>query len=167
MAAFSTIVTAVGVGVSVVGKVNERKAQKEQTQAIERQAVEVRRQAELEQRRADIQNARQIRMAMRQARIARASVVNTGANAGTLGSSGVLGGVASIGSQFEANRSFMGQMGQISDATTESQARAGVAVGEQAVAGAEGAAWGALGQLGGTIFEAGGGFKTIFDAVNK
>lgn len=101
--------------------------------------------------------------------MARATVINAGANSGTLNSSGVQGGVSSVVAQNSANMSFFSQMGTLNSGVLDTQiaqgaaaARAGQAGGDITVAQAEGAQAGALANLGGTIFSAAGGYKTIF-----
>lgn len=155
-------VALVGGIVSGVSAYKQYEAGKDAADATRRQADETRRQGQIAQRQADIQNARQMRAAVRQARIARASVVNTGANAGTLTSSGVTGGVSSIGSQLQSNLTTFNQLDQFNDEAVASQTAAGVAAADATIAKAESAQWGALGQLGGTVFEGAGGYKTIF-----
>jgi hypothetical protein len=176
MAAVSTIVGVVGLGIAAVSAVEQHDAQKEaaeagrrQADAMQEQAGHQRNQLELNRKQADLQAARQVRSAVRQARIARASVINTGANANTSGSSGVLGGASSISSQNASNMSFFSSMGSLNNQVIDSQvaqghaaARAGAAQGDAYVAQAEAAQWGALGNLGGTIFSSAGGFRTIF-----
>jgi hypothetical protein len=168
-----------------------RDAVNAQTAAIEDQAAAVRERAGLEQKRADIQNARTVRDAVRQSRIARARVMNTGANSGTMGSSAVLGGTGSIQSQLYSDLGYFGQLQQINEdvyATqlTESEAnvrgakaqgRAYIAQGQasaatavaqgygqaqMAVAQARGQQGAAFANLGATIFNATGGYRTIF-----
>lgn len=163
MAAVSTIAI-VGLGVAATSAVMQYDAGKKAAAAGRRQAEEMQAQGRIAQRQADLQNARQIRSAVRQARIARASMVNTAANAGTISSSGVLGGTGSLDSQLQSNLSFFGQMRELNEDANESKVRAGQAAGDAAVAQAESAQWGAIGSLGGTIFSGAGGFKTIFNA---
>lgn len=145
-------------------------------------AAQQRARAVLEQRRADVSNVRSLRAAVRQARIARAAVVNTGANAGTSGSSGVLGGTGSIGAQLASNLGFFGQIENINSkvlATQEAESLGTVALGDVsrrvavgegqyradvARADADAALGGSVKALGGTVFDAAGGFKTIFGA---
>lgn len=161
MAAVSTIAIA-GLAISAVGTLAQMDAARDQKKAGERAAQAQREQAALENRRADIQNARQLRASIRQARIARAAMLNVGASVGTMGSSGVLGGTASIRAQQDANTGFFGQMEGINDAVTGTQVRqadAAVAAGQ---AQGQAAVGGALGNVGGSIFSAAGGFKTIF-----
>jgi hypothetical protein len=144
-------------------------AAEDQSAALQAQARAQREQFALEQRKADIANARTVRQAVRQARVARAAIINAGGNTGTLGSSGVQGGASSVGAQLSSNLDFFGTMAGLNRSVTDTQIdqsvaaeRAGVAGGRIAVANAESAAWGAMGQLGGTIFHDFGGFKKIF-----
>lgn len=141
-------------------------AAKKQGEALERQGTAQKDQFDLESKRADIQNARQARAAIRQGRIARASVINAGANTGTLMSSGVAGGAGSVQSQTAGNLSFFNETGGINQQIIGTQRRqgqaatdAGVAQAEMLVNQGESAQWGAIGQLGGTVFKmySGGG----------
>lgn len=116
----------------------------------------------LERQKADIENIRQARAAVRQARIARATVINQGADTGTLGSSGVQGGASSVGAQLGANLDFFNEMHGLNDQIITTQAARGDAVIAGAQAQADSAKAGAIGSLGGTVFGAAGGFKTIF-----
>lgn len=94
------VIMAVGAAAATVGAIGSiyqgRQASKAAAKA-----------AEAEKRRAELENVRAARQAVRQARIAQATVINQGANTGTLNSSGVQGGVASIGSQSAGNLSYM------------------------------------------------------------
>jgi hypothetical protein len=60
-----------------------------------------------EQRRAEVQNIREVRSQVRSARLAQAAINNAGAISNTLGSSGVEGGIASLGSQLQGNLGYM------------------------------------------------------------
>lgn len=63
-----------------------------------------------EHRKATVENLRSVRAAVRQARLARGTLTNMGANTGVSGSSGIQGGISSVGSQLSANLSFFTQM---------------------------------------------------------
>jgi hypothetical protein len=150
-------------------KDDQADAARAQAAATERQAEAQRKQAEIAQRKADMDNARATRAAIRQSRIARASVMNTGANAGTFNSSGVLGGVGSIGSQLGSNMGyFTGQQDANAQITAAQGQQAdaiiagGYAAADAQVAQGNAAQAGAIGGLGQSIFNAAGGFKTIF-----
>lgn len=162
MPAVTTIVAVAGIGVAAAGVVGQQKAAKNAAGAQRQSAAAQRDQAALEQRRADIQNARNLRAEIRQSRIAAASIRNQGANAGTFGSSGVLGGISSVGAQHASNVGNFNQNTEINSAvfgTQVQQANANLAFAD---AQADGAMWGAIGGLGGTVFQGAGGFKTIF-----
>jgi hypothetical protein len=107
-----------------------------------------------EQRKAEIQNTRSVRQQIREARIAQASMTNTAALTGGMGGSGLAGGIGSVGSQLSGNINYMQQI-----------AEQNTAIGAAAAAGAQAqsnaAIYGSIGQLGGTIFSAMGGFKAL------
>lgn len=146
-------------------------ASRDAAKAQRQQAAAQRQQAELQRRAADVQNARQIRNAIKQARIARAAVINTGASAGTMGSSGVLGGAGSVQSLLASNIGYFNQLDDLNSGILDTQVAQANAIEAQGQAYATSATWGALGQLGGTIFnatdESGNGWKTIFGTGKK
>lgn len=148
MAAISTIVAVGGLALSAGSKVMEYQAQK-------KQQSEMKRQAELAKRKADIENARALRQSIRQSRLQQGSLVNQGAAAGALMSSGVQGGQSSILAQQGANQSYFGEVGTINRENVNSNVRMGEAQYSAQT-------WGTLGSLGGTIFSGAEGFKTIF-----
>ena len=148
--------------VTAVSAYQQHEAAGDAADAANQASVAQQRQAQLEQRRADIQNARQLRSAVRQARIARASVLNQGANAGTSFSSGVLGGVDSVTSQERSNTGFFNQLSDLQGQTTEAKIAEGAAMADVSEAQADSNRAAAIGSLGGTIFSAAGGYKTIF-----
>ena len=166
MPAASTLAI-VGLAVGAVGTLAQIDAAQDAKKAQGRMAQAQRDQAAVEARKADVMNVRTLRNAVRQARVARAAVINMGANAGTLGSSGVLGGTASIIAQRNANLGFFGQMDQLNDQVTETQVRQADASADLGGAQAQSAIGGALGVVGGTIFNSTSstknGWKTIFD----
>lgn len=113
-----------------------------------------------EKRIADVKNLRSQREAIRAARVARAQVVNAGANSGTSGSSGVMGGASSVESQLGGNLSYFGEIGGLQDNVFDSQLSAAGHEGNAAMGGA-------LGQLGGSVFSAGGGWTTVMGGNKK
>lgn len=161
MPAASTVAM-VGLAVGAVGTVGQLMQGQEARKNARAQAEEMRRQAELEQRKADVVAARNLRQSVRQARIARASIINQGATSGTNESSGVLGGVSSVASQEASNIGFVNRVGSLNSQITASQARQGEH--SAAIGDAQGtsAIFGAFGNLGGTVFQGAGGFRTIF-----
>lgn len=110
---------------------------------------------------------RSLRSNLRQARIQSAVVANMGANAGTSGSSGVIGGQGSIQSQSASNVGFFNQTQELNGDIYETQVDQANAAQAYGKAQGSSAMWGAIGNLGGSMFSAGGGFKTIFDGPTK
>lgn len=70
------------------------------------------RQARAEQRRAEIQNVRNIRQSIREARLAQGSIVSQGALSGTLGSTGVAGGLSSVSAQLGGNLNYIASIAE-------------------------------------------------------
>jgi hypothetical protein len=93
-----------------------------------------------------LKQQREARQAMREARIKRASIVQAGANQSATASSAVQGGAASVQSQLSGTLSFLDQMGQMAKQATGYQQAA-------VDAGASAGMFGAIANLGGTIFQ--------------
>jgi len=165
MAAVSTIVAGIGLGLSAVSALEQRSAGKAAESNARAMAQSQREQAEQERRRADIQNTRSLRQSIRQSRVARATILNTGANVGTSGSSGVQGGAASVGSQSSANMGYFSALQDVNSNVTTIQGNQANLFAESGSIQADAAMAGAIGTLGNTIFSSAGGFKTIFDAT--
>jgi hypothetical protein len=166
MAAFSSIVMAVGAAFSLKGQLDQRKAMKSQEKAAKRQAAAMREQYAAEERRAEVQNVRTIRGEIRKRRAAAASIIASGATHGTSRSSGVLGGVASLGSQMAGNLSYMSDIAQHTgeiDTAQRNLGQANYAFGQASgdLATAQG-----LSSLGGTIFGMGTQFNETAVAKN-
>jgi hypothetical protein len=137
---------------AAVSTVMQYEAAQDQKDASERQF-------EAERRKADIQNVREVRNQIRQQRMTAGAIEAQGANAGVSGSSGVMGGIASTQSQLAGNISYMGDVDRQNRAIGQAQVDMGAAQ-------AAGAQWGAVGALGGTIFNSQGGFKTLFGGTS-
>ena len=152
----------VGGAVSVAGFLGQQDARDEQRQANEQMAAERRTQYANEQRRAEIQNVRAARQQIRQQRMAAASIVGRGATTGTLGSSGVQGGVSSTGAQLAGNLSYMSDIADVNTAQGESSQRFASAEQQAGQAAGDYQMWGAVGSLGGTIFARSGGWESVF-----
>jgi hypothetical protein len=170
MPAVSTLAI-VGLGLTAVSTVAQLDAAHDAKKAAGQQAQAQREQAALQGRMADVQNMRSLRASVRQARIARAAIVNVGANAGTSNSSGVLGGTASIDAQRNSNVGYFGTMQDLNEQIVGTQQRQAQAVSDAGEAAGNSAAWGAMGALGGTIFnstsKSGNGWATIFGSGKK
>lgn len=159
---FAEVFAGVGAIVQAVGFFEQQDAREQQQQAQESMAAERRTQYANEQKRAEIQNVRQIRQQIRQQRAAAASIIGRGATTGTLGSSGVQGGVSSTGSQLAGNVSYMSDIADVNTAQAESSQRFASAELSMGQATGDYQMWGAVGSLGGTIFEKAGGYGTVF-----
>jgi len=101
--------------------------------------------ARAEQRRAEVQNIREVRSQVRAARMAQASIANAGAVSNTLGSSGVQGGIASVGGQLAGNLGYMSDIARENTSIFNSSVKA-------AQYSSNAAMFGQIGQLGSTIF---------------
>ncbi len=166
----------VGAVSSVAGFMGSQEARGEQRQAAEDQAAAQRRmaeerrvQAENEKKRADIQNVRSVRQQIRQQRIAAASIAGRAATGGTIGSSGMAGGIASTQAQLAGNLSYSSDIADVNTAQVASGMRygaaevsAGQAQADYTRASADLAGSQALQNFGQTIFTQAGGWQTIF-----
>jgi cobalamin biosynthesis protein CobT len=106
---------AVSAGSAYTANQNARRSVASQNTAIKAQ-----------QEQNELQASRQRRDAIRSARVATARATNAAATQGALGSSGSMGGLASIQSQLGSNLSFLDTYGKLSDVATESLGRANV-----------------------------------------
>ena len=134
------------------------KVQKEQSRIAQANA-------ERERRMADIQNLRAQRSAIRMARQARAQIVSAGANLGTAGSSGVLGGASSVQAQLGSNLSDFTAQSQLQNEIFQGQKQQAVLQERLGSIQARSSMWGAVGQVAGSVFGATGGFGTVFGAA--
>lgn len=158
----ATVFQAIGAAASVIGFMGQQDARDEQRAANEQMAAERRTQYANEQKRAEIQNVRQIRQQIRQQRAAAASIVGRGATTGTLNSSGVAGGVSSTGSQLAGSLSYSSDIADVNTANAASSQRFASAEQQAGQAAGDYQMWGAVGALGGTIFDKAGGWGTVF-----
>jgi hypothetical protein len=137
----------IAAGTAAVGTVASAQQQRKAGKAAERQYA-------AESRKAEIQNIRSVRQQIREARLAQASMLNVGAQTGGMGSSGLAGGVSSVGTQLAGNLNYMQQI-----------AEQNTAIGSAAVAGAQAtsnaAIYGSIGKIGGTIFSNMDGYETL------
>lgn len=130
--------------VGAIGQIDQTRRARKATQA----------QMEAERRRSEIENVRNARQQVRQARIAQASIINQGGVGGTLSSSGVQGGVASVGSQMAGNVNYMASIAEentniFNSAVTSAKASTNANI------------FGQVGQLGQTMF------STFYGGVPK
>lgn len=126
-----------------------------QYQAAQESAAQQRAAFAASERRANIQNVRNIRQQIRAARLAQARMANVAYQTGGAGSSALEGGMSSVQSQTAGNINYMAQIAEQNTAIGQAEVAS-------AQAQSEGAIYGAVGNLAGTIFGAQGGFKTMF-----
>jgi len=154
----------IGIGLSVMGVLGQKKSAKEQASIMREQAAAQQRQAELERKRADISNARTLRASLRSSRIARGNLINYAGSEGLLSSSGFQGGIASLGSQEGANRGYFAQQGQFNEAVFKEQHIIGELGARMGGAQARGANAAAMGGIGGMLTQLGGGYAGAITA---
>lgn len=99
-------------------------------------------------------SVRERRDAIRAARMTSGALVQAGENQGAANTSAALGGLGSIESQLNSNLSFL-------DTNTSLAGRAGEAAGRARTAQTAASNWGAVTQLGMTVFGASGGFGSL------
>jgi ABC-type protease/lipase transport system fused ATPase/permease subunit len=140
-----TIAAVVGAGALVGGTVMQMSASK-------KAAKEAKKANKFERQKAELQSARQKMEAMRAGRLAMAEAQQNASNQGVGDSSSGRGGAASIFSQTSVNLSFLDQYGYYSDQASRHLQKS-------ANAQASASMWGAVAQLGGTVYGMSGGFK--------
>ena len=94
---------------------------------------------------ADIQRVEALRERTRRARVARAEILQAGENQGVAGSSGVLGGAASVGSQLFQGAGLQNRIGEQADAASAANIAAGRAA-------SRGSLFDTVGSLGNTFY---------------
>jgi len=124
----------IAVGLSAVAAQQQYKAGKE-----------AKKQYQAQQRIAEVENMYKVRQQVRAARLAQASMVNTAAQTGGMGGSGLAGGLSSTASQLRGN---LGMMSDIADQQTAINNAAINEAGNRSNA----AIYGAVGQMAGTIY---------------
>lgn len=149
MAVFTAIAAVAALGATVYSGQQQAKATK-QSAAAQREATAAQgRASSVEAQRARIQQ-------VREARIRRAQVLSSGTNAGLgTGTSGIGGAVGSISTQMAEN---IGTIGQQENFAQETSAALQVAADKQVTA----QKWQMIGGFSQSIFNASGGFTTIF-----
>jgi hypothetical protein len=106
MAALSTIIGAVGLGLAAAGTVTQMVASGQQAAASRRQEV-------LRRRQMDLESSRQRRGVVRQALRARSMALIAGSEQGASQGSGLAGGLAQIGNQATSNMQGINQANEI------------------------------------------------------
>ena len=127
-------VAGAAIGSSLAGMQQQKQAAKAQERAYQ-----------AEQRRAEVQNVRAVRQQIRQARLAQGSMTNVAALTGGVGSSGLAGGISSVGSQLAGNLGYMSDIAEQNAAIASAQIQSARAMSNAAV-------YGTIGNIAGTIF---------------
>lgn len=159
----STYVAIAAIATMVYGSSKAEDAEDDAHKARQDQAAEQRTQFVSQQRIADIKNNRERADLARQSRVARAQILNTGANTNTTFSSGVSGGIASVASQAATNFGMFNALGANQADIISSQMRESTAIARLGNAQGSMANAQSIFNLGAAAFSASGGFKTIFD----
>lgn len=133
------VAAVIGAVASVAGTVVSYKNQKKAAKAAQKQQ--------------DLATTRSNRQSIREAQLQRAQAIAAGASMGALGGSALAGGLGSLGSQLGSGLGFSSQMSNLSADIEKFQSRA--------------ATWGAIASMGGTLFQAGGGFDGMKAAFNR
>lgn len=131
------IAAVIGAVASVGGTIASMSAQKKAAKASKKQQ--------------DLSTTRSNRQAIREAQLQRAQAVAAGSSMGALGGSALAGGLGSLGSQLGSGLGFSSQMSGLSADIEKFQQRA--------------ATWGAVASMGGSLFQAGGGFDGLRAAI--
>jgi hypothetical protein len=147
---------------TAAGTVQQYQAGRKQEKAMETQAAAQQEQFRISQQQAEIQNVRAVRQQLRQRYAAAAALTARGATTGTLGGSGIEGGLSSLGAQEAANLSYMSDVAGTQEAMGAQAAIIGQAQSQYGMAAGQAAQGAVFANLGGTIFSQVGGFKTIF-----
>ena len=109
--------------------------------------------ANAQERQQKLNTQRSQRQAIREAQIRRAQAMSAASQLGGLGGSAVQGGVSSLGSQLGSGLGFSTQMSDLSSQISKYSSRAET--------------FGAIGQLGMTVFKGMGGFDTLNKGPTK
>lgn len=123
----------IGAIATVGGTVLQYNAQKKAARASKRQQ--------------DLNTSRSNRQSIREAQLRRAEAMAAGASAGAMGGSALAGGLAGLGSQLGSGLGFSSQMSSLSSDIEKYQGKA--------------AMWGAVASMGGSMFQAAGGFDGL------
>ena len=148
----------VAASVFAVGTGKSIQAQKQAQRATERAQAASERQYVAETKKAEIQNVRSVRQQIRQARVAQSSMLNVGAQTGGMGGSGLSGGVASVGSQLSSNLGYMSEIAASNTAIGAAAMDYSRGMGQASIANSQANQWSSVAALGGTVFQAVGGF---------
>jgi Flp pilus assembly protein TadB len=148
---------ALAVGTYAYGTYKSIEENKKGRQATERAQAASEREYAAESKKAEIQNLRSVRQQIRQARVAQSTMQNVGAQTGGMGSSGMAGGVASVGSQLGSNLGYMSQIASVNTQIGAAAMDFSRSMGEASMASSRASEYAAVAGVGSTIFGAVGG----------
>lgn len=156
-----------GLAVAAYSSSQQRSAQKDAEKA-QKKAINEQKTARAEQ---EAVNARQAaeerRQQIREERVRRAQVIQASANTGVSGSSGELGAVSNLGNQLGSNIGFnASQIRSANNITNANQSAADYLSSAQSKLNSANQ-WGGFAGLGLNIFQAGGGFNSIFGSMTQ
>ena len=157
-------IAAVGLAISAFSTMKQMSAAKDAKKAG-RQQAEAQRNAEMARgRQSEVEAQRQRISQVRESRIRKAQVISSTGNEGLgfAGTSGNVGAVSGITSQTASNIGFIGQQQGFASEISDYNIQAGQAGSDMATAQATGAQWQTIGGIGNSIFQAKGGWTTIF-----
>lgn len=112
-----------------------------------------RRAAKASRKQQELSTQRSNRQAIREAQLRRAEALSAASSMGVLGGSAIAGGLSSLGSQLGSGLGYSSQMSSLSADIEKFQQKA--------------AMWGAVSGMGGSLFQAGGGFGGLAESFNK
>lgn len=136
------VAAVIGAVATVGGTVMQYKQQKKAAAASKKQQ--------------DLNTSRSNRQSIREAQLRRAEAMAAASSMGAIGGSALAGGLGSLGSQLGSGLGFSSQMSSLSSDIEKYQGKA--------------AMWGAVASMGGSLFQAGGGFdglKSFYDTNMK
>jgi hypothetical protein len=149
----TTVIAAIGLGLTVKGQIDARSAAKDQRKAVKEQN-------RIQQGQAAIERRRQQRQATQARRLAFAQQEVGGAGAGALNSSGFAGARSSLTRQSNVNLAEFSTQALLGQAFNRARGREGSAI-------LAGTSARALSGFGSNIFGAAGGFHQLFGGVQS
>lgn len=165
MAAVSSIIAGVALGVGAVSAYQQRKEAKSAQRLMERSAEEERKARATQAAQNTQQQAQEQRQQIREERVRRAQILQGAENTGTSGGSGAMGATGglstNLGTNIGINRSAIGAGQRI----TGFQQNASNFSTQAQRAQYRGNTWGQIGGMGMQVFGAAGGFGTLFGSV--
>jgi len=157
-------VAAVGLAISAFSTIKQIEASNDAAKGAKRQSEAAKKAEEARSRQSEVEAQRLRIQQAREGRIRRAQVISATGNEGLgfSGTSGSVGAISSITSQIGSNIGFINQKQGFANEISGFNLEAANQAGKIAQANAKGASFQALGNVGDSIFQSQGGFKTLF-----